>query len=190
MSQSTPGRRPSTSRPICPGRHAPAPAGASPSLGPRPCEANDTPRAIHAVNAHQAVTQTRARLKTSGGRGDPLMDDQDLDARLAASRARSLGNIRRAREAILKQMRENERLAMRGAFEEVFHRRLEDERRELEDLAEAGSGARGPTQARRYGLTRSCPAPPAGRCMTAFPLAGPHYHSVIASGHEGAPRVR
>ena len=60
------------------------------------------------------------------------MEDQDLDARLAASRARSLGNIRRAREAILNQMRE--RLAMRGAFEEVFHRRLEDERRELEDL--------------------------------------------------------
>ena len=62
------------------------------------------------------------------------MEDQDLEARLAASRARSLGNIRRAREAILNQMRENERLAMRGAFEEVFHRRLEDERRELEDL--------------------------------------------------------
>ena len=62
------------------------------------------------------------------------MDDPERDARLAASRARSLGNIRRAREAILNQISRNERLAMRGAFEEVVRRRLEDERRELDDL--------------------------------------------------------
>ena len=63
------------------------------------------------------------------------MDDPERDARLAASRARSLGNIRRAREVILNQISRNERLAMRGAFEEVVRRRLEDERRELDDLA-------------------------------------------------------
>ncbi len=62
------------------------------------------------------------------------MDDPELDARLAASRARSLGSIRRAREAILNQISHNERLAMRGNFEEMARRRIEDERRELDEL--------------------------------------------------------
>ena len=71
---------------------------------------------------------------TSGGRGDPLMDDPELDARLAASRARSLGKIRRARAAILNLISQNERLAMRGDFEETARRRIEEEHRELDDL--------------------------------------------------------
>ena len=62
------------------------------------------------------------------------MDDLELDARLAASRARSLGKIRRAREMILNQISQNERLAMRGDFEEMARRRIEDEHRELDDL--------------------------------------------------------
>jgi hypothetical protein len=59
------------------------------------------------------------------------MDDPELDARLAASRARSLGNIRRARETILKLISQNERLALRGDFEELARRRIEEEHREL-----------------------------------------------------------
>jgi hypothetical protein len=62
------------------------------------------------------------------------MDDPELDARLAASRARSLGNIRRARETILNLISQNERLAMRGDFEQVARRRIEAEHRELDDL--------------------------------------------------------
>jgi hypothetical protein len=62
------------------------------------------------------------------------MDDPEQDARLAAARARSLGNIRRARETILNLIRQNERLAMRGDFEETARRRIEEEHRELDDL--------------------------------------------------------
>jgi hypothetical protein len=62
------------------------------------------------------------------------MDDPERDARLAASRARSLANIRRARETILNQISQNERLAMRGDFEHLARRRIEDEHRELDDL--------------------------------------------------------
>ena len=62
------------------------------------------------------------------------MDDPELDARLAASRARSLGNIRRARETLLNLISQNERLAMRGDFEEMARRRIEEEHRELDDL--------------------------------------------------------
>ena len=42
--------------------------------------------------------------------------------------------LRRAREAILDQISQNERLAMRGDFEEMARRRIEDEHRELDDL--------------------------------------------------------
>jgi hypothetical protein len=63
------------------------------------------------------------------------MDDSKLDARAAASRARSLANIRRARETILNQISQTERLATRGDFEEMARRRLEAEHRELDDLA-------------------------------------------------------
>ena len=63
------------------------------------------------------------------------MDDPGQDARLAASRARELGNIRRSRKAILDRMSRNEQLAMRGAFEQMYRRRIEDEQRVLEDLA-------------------------------------------------------
>lgn len=62
------------------------------------------------------------------------MDDPELDARLAASRARSLGKIRRARAAILNLISQNERLATRGDFEETARRRIEEEHRELDDL--------------------------------------------------------
>lgn len=63
------------------------------------------------------------------------MDDPGQDARLAASRARALASIRRSRRAILDQMSRNEQLAMRGAFEQMYRRRIEDEQRVLEDLA-------------------------------------------------------
>ena len=63
------------------------------------------------------------------------MDDPGRDARLAASRARALGSIRRSRKAILDQMSRNEQLAMRGAFEQMYRRRIEEEQRVLEDLA-------------------------------------------------------
>ena len=62
------------------------------------------------------------------------MDDPELDARLAASRARSLGNIRRAKGTIRDQISQNERLATRGDFETIARRRIEDEHRELDDL--------------------------------------------------------
>jgi hypothetical protein len=99
------------------------------------CEANDTLTIRSALDAHALVTQTRARLMTLGGRrGDPLMDDPELDARLAASRARSLGKIRRARETILNLISQNERLARREDFEVMARRRIEEEHRELEEL--------------------------------------------------------
>ena len=62
------------------------------------------------------------------------MDDPERDARLAASRARSLGNIRRARQTILNLISQNERLAMRGDFETMARRRIDEEHRELDDL--------------------------------------------------------
>ncbi len=62
------------------------------------------------------------------------MDDPERGGRLAASRARSIGNIRRTKEAILNQIRQNERLAMRGDFEEMARRRIEEEQGELDDL--------------------------------------------------------
>ncbi len=63
------------------------------------------------------------------------MDDPELGARLAA-RARSLGNIRRAKETVLNQISQNERLATRGDFEELARRNIEDEQRELVELDE------------------------------------------------------
>ena len=63
------------------------------------------------------------------------MGNPDLDARSAASLARALGNIRRSRKAILDQISRNEQLAMRGHFEQMYRRRIEDEQRDLEDLA-------------------------------------------------------
>ena len=79
------------------------------------------------------------------------MADPQLDARLAASRARALGNIRRARETILHAMGQHERLAMLDDFEKVARGRIEAERLELEDLdrqeailrAELGANERG-----------------------------------------------
>jgi hypothetical protein len=62
------------------------------------------------------------------------MDDPELDARVAASRARSLGKIRRARAAILSLISQNELLATRGDFETTARRRIEEEYRELEQL--------------------------------------------------------
>jgi hypothetical protein len=62
------------------------------------------------------------------------MGDPELDAKVAARRARSIANIRRARETILSQITQSERLAMRGDFEKMARRRLEDEHRELDDL--------------------------------------------------------
>jgi hypothetical protein len=62
------------------------------------------------------------------------MDDPELDARHAASRARSLAKIRRARETILDLISQNERLARREDFEEMARRRIEEEHRELEEL--------------------------------------------------------
>ena len=63
------------------------------------------------------------------------MGNPDLDARSAASLARALGNIRRSREAILDEISRNEQHAMRGHFEQMYRRRIEDEQRDLEDLA-------------------------------------------------------
>lgn len=63
------------------------------------------------------------------------MDDPELGARLAA-RARSLGNIRRAKETVLNQISQNERLATRGDFKELARRNIEDEQRELVELDE------------------------------------------------------
>ena len=62
------------------------------------------------------------------------MDDPELDARLAASRARSLGSIRRARARILAQISQNERLATVGDFEHLARRRMEDDHRVLDEL--------------------------------------------------------
>ena len=67
------------------------------------------------------------------------MDDPERDARLAASRARSLGNIRRARETLINLISQNERLAMRGDFETMARRRIDEEHRELDDLDKQGA---------------------------------------------------
>ena len=63
------------------------------------------------------------------------MADPELDARLAASCARALGNIRRARETILHQISQNAASGdSSGEFEKTARHRIEAAQRELDDL--------------------------------------------------------